>query len=29
MEDTAKIVKFLKDCGLLLKGVSEAIQNSN
>ena len=27
MEDIAKIVNFLEDCGLLLKGVSETIQN--
>ena len=27
MEDIIKIVKFLEDSGLLLKGVSEAIQN--
>ena len=27
MEDIMKIVKFLEDSGLLLKGVSEAIQN--
>ena len=27
MEDTIKIVKSLKDFGLLLKGVSETIQN--
>ena len=29
MEDIAKIVNFLEDCGLLLKGVSETIQKSN
>ena len=27
MEDTMKIVTFLEDSGLLLKGVSETIQN--
>ena len=27
MEDIIKIVKSLKDSGLLLKGVSEAVQN--
>ena len=27
MEDTIKIVKYLEDSGLLLKGVSETIQN--
>ena len=27
MEDILKIVKSLEDCGLLLKGVSETIQN--
>ena len=27
MEDIMKIVKSLDDCGLLLKGVSETIQN--
>ena len=27
MEDIMKIVKFLEDSGLLLKGVSETIQN--
>ena len=27
MEDIIKIVKFLEDSGLLLKGVSEVIQN--
>ena len=27
MEDTVKRVKFLEDSGLLLKGVSETIQN--
>ena len=27
MEDITKIVKFLEDFGLLLKGVSETIQN--
>ena len=29
MEDIAKIVNFLEDCGLLLKWVNETIQNSN
>ena len=27
MEDIIKIVKFLEDSGLLLKGVTEAVQN--
>ena len=27
MEEIIKIVKFLEDSGLLLKGVSETIQN--
>ena len=27
IDDISKIVKFLKDSGLLLKGVSETIQN--
>ena len=27
MEDLIKIVKFLEDSGLLLKGVSETVQN--
>ena len=27
MEDIGKIVKYLEDSGLLLKGVSETIQN--
>ena len=27
MKDVIEIVKSLKDCGLLLKGVSETIQN--
>ena len=27
MEDLIKIVKFLEDSGLLLKGVTESVQN--
>ena len=27
MEDLIKIVKSLEDCGLLLKGVTESVQN--
>ena len=27
MEDNIKIVKFLEDSGLLLKGVTETVQN--
>ena len=27
MEDIIKIVKFLEDSGLLLKGVTETVQN--
>ena len=29
MEDITKVVKSLEDCGLLLKGVSETIQNES
>ena len=29
MEDINKVVKSLEDCGLLLKGVSETIQNES
>ena len=27
MEDIIKIIKSLEDCGLLLKGVTETVQN--
>ena len=27
IEDIIKIIKYLKDCGLLLKGVTETVQN--
>ena len=27
MEDIIKIVKSIEDCGLLLKGVTETVQN--